>query len=52
MSDITTILDQSALAVDEFARELEGETVGVPASVIYVDAAPGEGPWLRESTAR
>lgn len=41
-----TILDQSTLAVDEFTHELEGETVGVPASVIYVDAAPGEGPSL------
>jgi mannose-6-phosphate isomerase-like protein (cupin superfamily) len=45
MSGIT-ILDRSALAVDEFTHELEGETIGVPASVIYVDAAPGEGPSL------
>jgi mannose-6-phosphate isomerase-like protein (cupin superfamily) len=30
----------------DFSRELEGDQVGVPASVIFVDAAPGEGPGL------
>lgn len=40
------ILAQSDLAAGEFSRELEGDAVGVPASVIFVDAAPGEGPRL------
>jgi len=41
-----TVLTQSDLAAGEFSRELEGESLGVPASVIFVDAAPGEGPSL------
>jgi mannose-6-phosphate isomerase-like protein (cupin superfamily) len=39
-------LSQSELPAGEFSRELEGETLGIPASVIFVDAAPGEGPSL------
>ncbi|HZT15734.1 MAG TPA: cupin domain-containing protein [Gaiellaceae bacterium] len=45
MSGIT-ILAQSELPAGAFSRELEGESLGVPASVIFVDAAPGEGPSL------
>jgi quercetin dioxygenase-like cupin family protein len=39
-------LSQSELPAGEFSRELEGETLGIPASVIFVEAAPGEGPSL------
>lgn len=39
-------LNRSDLTEAEFSRELEGEEYGVPASVIFVDAAPGEGPSL------
>jgi mannose-6-phosphate isomerase-like protein (cupin superfamily) len=45
MSGIT-FLTQSELAPTEFSRELEGEVYDTPASVIFVDAAPGEGPSL------
>jgi len=41
-----TVLTQSDFAPADFSRELEGEEHGVPASVIFVDAAPGEGPAL------
>lgn len=39
-------LNRSDLSEAEFSRELEGDDHGVPASVIFVDAAPGEGPSL------
>ncbi len=45
MSGIAVIA-QSDLAAGEFSRELEGRSFDVPASVIFVDAAPGEGPSL------
>ena len=45
MSGIT-VLARDELDAGEFSRELEGEQLGVPASVIFVDAAPGEGPSL------
>jgi len=41
-----TLLTSADLSAAEFSRELEGEQLGVPASVIVVDAAPGEGPAL------
>jgi len=41
-----TFLTQSELDAGEFSRELEGEPLGVAASVIFVDAAPGDGPSL------
>lgn len=41
-----TIVAQSELPAGTFSRELEGGSLGVPASVIFVDAAPGEGPSL------
>lgn len=41
-----TIVAQSELPARTFSRELEGGSLGVPASVIFVDAAPGEGPSL------
>jgi mannose-6-phosphate isomerase-like protein (cupin superfamily) len=41
-----SFLSQSELSVAEFSRELEGEELGVAASVIFVDAAPGDGPGL------
>jgi mannose-6-phosphate isomerase-like protein (cupin superfamily) len=41
-----TFLDRSELAAAEFSRELEGDAYDTPASVIFVDAAPGEGPTL------
>jgi mannose-6-phosphate isomerase-like protein (cupin superfamily) len=41
-----TFLTRDDLDAAAFARELEGEALGVPASVILVDAAPGEGPTL------
>lgn len=41
-----TIVAQSELPTGAFSRELEGGSLGVPASVIFVDAGPGEGPSL------
>lgn len=41
-------LHQSELAADEFSRELVGTEHDVSVSVIFVDAAPGEGPALHE----
>lgn len=41
-----TIVAQSELPAGTFSRELEGGSLGVTASVIFVDAAPGEGPSL------
>jgi mannose-6-phosphate isomerase-like protein (cupin superfamily) len=41
-----TIIAQSELPAGTFSRELEGGTLGVPASVIFVDAAQGDGPSL------
>jgi mannose-6-phosphate isomerase-like protein (cupin superfamily) len=41
-----TFLTQSELAAGDFSRELEGDALGVAASVIFVDAGPGEGPSL------
>jgi mannose-6-phosphate isomerase-like protein (cupin superfamily) len=41
-----TFLTQSELPLSSFSRELEGDALGVQASVIFVDAAPGEGPSL------
>jgi len=41
-----SIVAQSELPAGAFSRELEGASLGVPASVIFVDAAPGEGPSL------
>jgi mannose-6-phosphate isomerase-like protein (cupin superfamily) len=41
-----TIVAQSTLPAGAFSRELEGGALGVPASVIFVDAPPGEGPSL------
>ena len=40
------IIAQSELPAGTFSSELEGGSLGVPASVIFVDAAPGEGPSL------
>ena len=37
---------QAELPAGKFSRELEGSSLGVPASIIFVDAAPGEGPGL------
>ena len=45
MSGITVVA-QSELPAGAFSRELEGGPLGVAASVIFVDAAPGEGPSL------
>jgi mannose-6-phosphate isomerase-like protein (cupin superfamily) len=39
-------MSQTQIPQVDFSRELEGDEVGVPASVIFVDAAPGEGPGL------
>jgi mannose-6-phosphate isomerase-like protein (cupin superfamily) len=41
-----TFLTEAGLSVSEFSRELVGDDYGVPACVIFVDAAPGEGPRL------
>ena len=42
-----TFLTQDELPLSAFSRELVGEEFGgVPACVIFVDAAPGEGPAL------
>jgi mannose-6-phosphate isomerase-like protein (cupin superfamily) len=41
-----TVVAQAELPAGAFSRELEGESLDVPASVIFVDAAPGEGPSL------
>ena len=46
MQEGITIIAQSELSAGTFSRELEGGSLGVPASVIIVDAAPGEGPSL------
>jgi mannose-6-phosphate isomerase-like protein (cupin superfamily) len=44
-----TFLTQDELPAAEFSRELVGADFGgVEASVIFVDAAPGEGPSLHE----
>jgi mannose-6-phosphate isomerase-like protein (cupin superfamily) len=41
-----TFLEQSDLDAAGFSRELQGDAFGVGASVIFVDAAPGQGPSL------
>jgi mannose-6-phosphate isomerase-like protein (cupin superfamily) len=41
-----SFLKRDDLAPAAFSRELEGDEVGVPASIILVDAGPGEGPGL------
>jgi mannose-6-phosphate isomerase-like protein (cupin superfamily) len=41
-----TFLEQSDLVGAEFSRELQGDALGVAASIIFVDAAPGQGPSL------
>lgn len=41
-----TVVAPSELPAGAFSRELEGESLSVPASVIFVDAAPGAGPSL------
>ncbi len=42
-------LDQADLPKSNFSRELVGDDVGgIPASVIFVDAEPGEGPRLHK----
>jgi mannose-6-phosphate isomerase-like protein (cupin superfamily) len=44
------ILTPADFTEEAFAREVEGEDFGIPASVIVVDAAPGEGPSLHTHT--
>jgi mannose-6-phosphate isomerase-like protein (cupin superfamily) len=44
-----TFLTQDELPASNFSRELVGDDFGgVPACVIFVDAAPGEGPKLHK----
>jgi len=41
-----TFLEQSDLSAADFSHEFQGDEFGVGASVIFVDAAPGQGPRL------